>query len=131
MAARRTPEQKVADNLAMAREKMDSWPTPYPEVARQLHEAIMAVDDGLQARLWYGGVGYARSHSDPVLLFYRVDEDLMSVGVTERSNITAEGPSQLTEAAWYLHAEQAPVTDATIEHVQAIVRRAGDDVRIP
>lgn len=124
MAARRTPEQKAADNLSMAREKMDSWPAPYPEVARQLHEAIVAVDDGLQARLWYGGVGYARSHSDPVLLFYRVDEDLMSVGVTEKSNITAEGPSQLTEAAWYLRAERAPVTDATVEHVQAVVRRA-------
>lgn len=124
MAARRTPEQKAADDLAMAREKMDSWPTPYPEVARQLHEAIMAVDDGLQARLWYGGVGYARSHSDPVLLFYRVDEHLMSVGVTENSHITAEGPSQLAEAAWYLHAEPAPVADATINQLQDIVRCA-------
>jgi hypothetical protein len=126
MAARPTPEQKAADNLAMAREKMDSWPAPYPEVARQLHDAVMAVDDGLQARLWYGGVGYARSHSEPVLLFYRVDEDLLSIGVTERSSIAADGPSQLAEAAWYLHAEHAPVTDATVEHVQTIARRALD-----
>lgn len=120
MAQRKSTEEKQADNLAMVREKIASWPDPYPEVGAALHE--IAARFG-QPRLWYGGCGYAASISSPVLVFFRVDEDVMSIGVTEDTQPTE---TQLVDAAWFLRAETPELADETLARFTDIVRHAFD-----
>ncbi|WJZ18112.1 hypothetical protein CGUA_07750 [Corynebacterium guangdongense] len=124
MAPRKTAAERAAEDLATAMEKMNSWPEPYPAVAAALHATIGAVDDRLTARLWYGGVGYALGPREPVLVFFRVDEDLMSIGTTEKSDLTPVQGAELIPAAWYLRATEPVVADSTLEEVSGVVRRA-------
>lgn len=124
MASRKTAAERAAEDLATATEKMNSWPEPYPAVAAALHATICAVDDRLTARLWYGGVGYALGPKEPVLVFYRVDEDLMSIGTTEKSDVTPAEGSELVPAAWYLRTVEPRVANSTLEEISGIVRRA-------
>lgn len=124
MAPRKTAEQRAAEDLAKASEKINSWPEPYPAIGRALHEVISEVDERLAARLWYGGVGYATGPKEPVLFFFRVDEDLMSIGTTEKSDLSPSADSALIPAAWYLQATDPSLDDATAEEIRSIVRRA-------
>lgn len=127
MAPRKSAAERAADDLATATEKINSWPEPYPAVGATLHDLITSVDDRLAARLWYGGVGYALGPKEPVLVFYRVDDGLMSIGVTEKSDLTLDGGSELVPAAWYLSATEPGVSEATAAEITGIVRRALGD----
>ena len=124
MAPRKTAAERAAEDLAKATEKINSWPEPYPAIGQALHEVVSAVDERLVARLWYGGVGYATGPKEPVLFFFRVDEDLMSIGTTEKADLSPSADSELIPAAWYLQATEPSLADATAEEIRGIVQRA-------
>lgn len=96
--------------------------TPHVETARRLHDIILEAAPDLQARLWYGMPGYAKSKSSPVICFFRVDDGFMTFGLTEKANLTPEPESlvQLVESSWFVNGMDEP----TAKRVAAIVKKA-------
>ncbi|GAA4748977.1 DUF1801 domain-containing protein [Gordonia alkaliphila] len=109
------------DQLAVT-EKIDSMPEPYRSVARRLHEVILSAGPKLKPRLWYGMPGYATARSAPVLVFFRLDDDLMSVGITEKAYRAPgpDAPDTLMPCAWYL----TELDDAGADRIAEVVRAA-------
>jgi hypothetical protein len=104
------------------REKIASLPA-FRDVAERLHEVILAAAPELRPRLWYGMPGYATGTKQPVLCFFRVDDDrFVTFGLTEHAHHEPEPGAghQLMASAWFL-TELDPPTEARIA---AIVRRA-------
>jgi hypothetical protein len=95
---------------------------PLQEIAARVHEVIMGAVPELQPRLWYGMPGYALAKSKPVICFFRVDDGLMSFGLTEKANLTrpADATDQLIESAWFLR----DLDEATEARIADIVRTA-------
>jgi len=60
------------EDLELVLDKINSMPEQYRETCNQLHEFIMKSKPDLKPRLWYGMAGYAKSKSNPVLLFLGV-----------------------------------------------------------
>lgn len=111
---------KVDDETAV-REKVAEL-TPMQDTAARLHEVITAAVPELKPRLWYGMPGYAKTKSSPVICFFRVDDGVMSFGITEKANLTpADGASELMiESAWFLNG----LDESTEARITEIVSRA-------
>lgn len=94
----------------------------YAELAGRLHEVVTTSAPQLEPRLWYGMPGYARSAKSPVIVFFRVDDGVVSFGITEKANLHRPGPQsdQLVESAWFV----AGLDDATEKRIASIVRQA-------
>jgi hypothetical protein len=109
---KKDPEAEVLDRIA-------TWPEPYAEIGRRMHDVILAAVPELRPKLWYGMPGYHRG--GPVLCFFRVDET-MSFGLTEKASTSVEpgAVDKLMASAWFLTELDA----ATEERVAAIVRAA-------
>ncbi|MFC0315775.1 DUF1801 domain-containing protein [Gordonia phosphorivorans] len=102
-------------------EKIEAMPEPYRAVARRLHETILAAGPKLKPRLWYGMPGYATTRSAPVRVFFRLDDDLMSVGITEKAYRAPapDAPNSLMPCAWYLTELDEAGADLLTEVVRA------------
>jgi len=83
--------------------KIETFNDMYRDVAKRLHELILATAPNLQPRLWYGMPGYALKSDGPVVVFFRQDK-YISFGLTESTNLTELGSPEegLVEVAWYL-----------------------------
>lgn len=110
-------------NLKQVLAKIDKMDEPARSVMRRMHEVIVAAGPELKPRIWYGMPGYARSASDPILIFFRNDER-MSLGVSEKATFRPVGGAEgrLMPAAWYFD----DLDDATERRVAEIVRSAID-----
>ena len=115
-----TKTDKPAKDLQTVLEKIDGWPEPFAGIGTRLHEAIMAAGPKLKPRIWYGAPGYALGRSAPVLVFFRVDDGVMSLGLSEKARVEREPGSTLRPAAWYLE----EIDEATLAKVSGLVRTA-------
>lgn len=112
---------KQADDAAV-QDKIASLPA-FRDVAARLHHVILDAAPDLKPRLWYGMPGYATSNKNPVLCFFRVDDDkFVTFGLTEHAHFEPEPGAghQLMSSAWFI----TVLDDATAARVAEIVRRA-------
>lgn len=95
---------------------------PHVETATRLHAVIRAAAPELVPRLWYGMPGYAKAKKSPVICFFRVDDGLITFGLTEHADLTPDDDAtdQLVGSAWFVNG----LDDATETRISAIVRRA-------
>jgi hypothetical protein len=115
-----TKTDKATAELHDVLAKIDGFPEPYRDIAQQLHETIITAGPKLKPRLWYGMPGYATGRSAPVLVFFRLDDDVMSIGLSEKATVNREEGSALRPSAWYLD----KIDDATVARVAGLVRTA-------
>ena len=115
-----TTTDKAGKDQQAVLEKIAGWPEPYAGIGTQLHEAIMAAGPKLKPRIWYGAPGYAAGRSAPVLVFFRLDDGVMSLGLSEKATVHREPGSTLRPSAWYLD----EIDDATLDKVANLVRTA-------
>lgn len=111
---------KSAKDLQAVVEKIASFPEPYAAIGTRLHETILQAEPKLKPRLWYGMPGYATSRSAPVLVFFRLDDGVMSLGLSEKAHIERESGSTLRPSAWFLD----ELDDATTAKIADLVRTA-------
>ena len=93
---------KAALEAQAVLDKIDSFPEPYREIGRRLHETILHAGPKLKPRLWYGMPGYATGRSTPVLVFFRVDDGVMSFSISEKAHIERDpaATDALLPCAW-------------------------------
>ena len=115
-----TKTDKPTKDLQTVLDKIAGWPEPYAAIGTQLHETIMAAGPKLKPRIWYGAPGYATGRSAPVLVFFRVDDGVMSLGLSEKARVDREPGSMLRPSAWFLE----EIDDATLIKVAGLVRMA-------
>lgn len=116
------PDKK--DGATAVAEKIASWPTNYAAVGARLHEIVLEVAPTVAPKMFYGAAGYARTTSGPVLFFFRYDPEVMSIGRTEKGDISVpEGADdQLVPSAWFLQPTSPELDAATEKHLTEIVR---------
>ena len=112
--------KKAAADEAAVVAKIAEFPKPHRAIGERIHEIVLETVPDLKPKLFYGMPGYAKG--GPVLVFFRVDDDVMSFGISEKANIAVEdgAPDQLVESAWFV----SGLDDATETRIAAIVRRA-------
>ena len=94
----------------------------FRDVAKRLHEVIVAAAPHLQPRLWYGMPGYAAAKKSPVLCFFRVDDDkYVTFGLSEHAQHAPDPASGhlLMGSAWFLTDLDAPTEARITEIVRA------------
>ena len=74
--------------------------------------------------MWYGMPGYAKATDAPVLLFFRADETVMTLGLTEKVRFLPdpEGPHQLMPCEWFLK-EMNPATETMVAGIVKMALR--------
>lgn len=112
--------KKAADEEAAVMAKIAALPESHRAIGERIHQIILESVPELRPKLFYGMPGYGRG--GPVLCFFRVDDGIMSFGITEKANISVDedATDQLVGSAWFLTALDAP----TEERIAAIVRKA-------
>lgn len=100
--------------------KIAGWPEPYASIGAQLHETILSAGPKVKPRIWYGMPGYARGRSTPVLVFFRLDDGVMSFGISEKATVEREPDTLLKPSAWFLD----DMDDATLAKISDLVRTA-------
>lgn len=110
----------AAKDLQAVLNKISAMPEPYAEIGTRLHETITSAGPKLKPRLWYGMPGYATGRSAPVAVFFRLDDGLMTLGLSEHATVEHEPDSTLRPAAWYLD----EIDDNTVAKVAELVRMA-------
>ncbi|MFT3944083.1 MAG: hypothetical protein QM705_09745 [Ancrocorticia sp.] len=111
---------KATKDLQAVLDKIATMPEPYAAIGAQLHETILSAGPKLKPRLWYGMPGYATGRSTPVVVFFRLDDGVMSLGLSEKARVEREPGSTLRPCAWYID----EIDDATAERVADLVRVA-------
>lgn len=111
---------KTEKDLQAVVEKIAGMPEPYAAIGARLHETILSAGPKLQPRIWYGMPGYATGRSTPVLVFFRLDDGVMTFGISEKARVEREPGSTLQPCAWYLD----DIDDATLEKIAGLVRTA-------
>ncbi len=111
---------KTAQDAQAVTDLVAGWPAPYQQIGARLHETIMSAGPRLKPRLWYGMPGYATGRSTPVLVFFRLDGEVMSFGLSEKATVERERESTLRPSAWFLD----EIDERTLEKVAALVRTA-------
>ncbi|MCY3573258.1 MAG: DUF1801 domain-containing protein [Chloroflexi bacterium] len=112
---------KDRDNLAAALDKIPQIFGDQAAIGMRLHELILSAAPELKPRLWYGMPGYAKSRTQPVLVFIRRD-DYLTFGITEKAKIVlAPGATdQLIPSSWFMR----ELDEATEARIAEIVRVA-------
>ena len=111
---------KTAKDLQAVVDKIAKMPEPYATIGERLHQSILSAGPKLKPRLWYGMPGYATGRSAPVLVFFRLDDGVMSLGLSEKARVEREPGSTLRPSAWFLD----EIDDATAAKVADLVRTA-------
>lgn len=112
-------DKSEKDAQAVA-ERIAGFPAPYDEIGARLHETIMSAGPKLKPRPWYGMPGYATGRSQPVLVFFRLDDGVMTLGLSEKATVDREAGSVLRPCAWYLD----EIDDDSLARVADLVRTA-------
>lgn len=115
-----TTNDKVEQDLEAVVTKIAEWPEPYATIGSRLHDTILRAGPKLKPRLWYGMPGYATGRSTPVLVFFRLDDGVMSFGLSEKATVDREPNSTLRPSAWFLE----EIDDVTLAKVAELVRTA-------
>lgn len=115
-----TKSDKATKELQAVLDKISEMPKPHSQVAKRLHETIVGAGPKLKPRLWYGMPGYAAGRSTPVLVFFRLDEGVMTFGLSDKARVEREPGSTLRPCAWYLE----ELDDATEDRIAGLVRVA-------
>lgn len=115
-----TKISKASQDLTAVQSTIEAMAEPYRSIAMDLHRTIMAAGPKLKPRLWYGMPGYATGRSTPVLVFFRLDDGVMTLGLSEKARVEPEEGSTLKPCAWYLDEVDA----ATLTRVTHVVRTA-------
>lgn len=112
---------KKDKNESAALEKIEAMPEPFRGFGERLHAIILGSAPDLAARVWYGMPGYAKG-SGPVLCFFRVDDDIMMLGLTEKVpfRLDDDATDNLMPASWFLKDLDEP----TEARVTEIIRQA-------
>lgn len=118
MALKKT--DKTANDLQAVLDKIAGMPEPYATIGARLHETILGAGPKLKPRIWYGMPGYATARTAPVLVFFRLDDGVMTFGLSEKATVDRESGSTLRPCAWYLD----EIDEATAEKVADLVRTA-------
>ncbi|GAA1748364.1 MULTISPECIES: DUF1801 domain-containing protein [Aeromicrobium] len=113
------PDKATAD-LTAVQDKIAAWPEPFRSIGTQLHETILAAGPKVKPRIWYGMPGYAAGRSTPVLVFFRLDDGVMSFGISEKAAVEQEPDTTLKPSAWFLDS----IDDATLAKIAGLVRTA-------
>lgn len=113
------PDKAQAD-LEAVRAKIAEWPEPFVTIGTRLHETIITAGPKLKPRIWYGMPGYALARSAPVLVFFRLDDGVMSFGISEKATVERESDSTLRPSAWFLD----EIDDRTLAKIADLVRTA-------
>lgn len=111
---------KSAQDLQAVLDKIAGMPEPYAGIATRLHETILSAGPKLKPRIWYGMPGYATGRSTPVVVFFRLDDGVMTFGLNPQATIEHEAGSTLRPCAWYLD----EIDDATLARIAETVRVA-------
>lgn len=111
---------KATKDLQAVLERIAAMPEPYATIGARLHETILDAGPKLKPRIWYGMPGYATGRSTPVLVFFRLDDGVMSFGLSEKATVEREPGSTLRPCAWFLD----EIDDATLAKVAELVRTA-------
>lgn len=122
MAVRKSATEKAAEAATTVLEKIETFPAPFDEIGSRMHELILYANPQLKPRIWYGMPGYALGATKPVLVFFRCDEGVFSVGISEKANVAVPRGSadQLVGSAWFLRG----LDEATEQKIIAIVQQA-------
>lgn len=115
-----TKTDKATTDLQAVLDTIAAMPEPYATIGTRLHETILGAGPRLKPRIWYGMPGYATGRSAPVLVFFRLDDGVMSLGLSEKATVEREPGSTLRPSAWYLE----EIDDATVAKVADLVRTA-------
>ncbi|WP_454295276.1 DUF1801 domain-containing protein [Salana multivorans] len=115
-----TKTDKTAQDLQAVLDKIAEMPEPYATIGARLHETILSAGPKLKPRIWYGMPGYATGRSTPVLVFFRLDDGVMSLGLSEKATVEREPGSTLRPSAWFLD----EIDEVTLEKVAGLVRTA-------
>lgn len=111
---------KAQSDLTAVVATIDAWPEPYTTIGRHLHETIISAGPKLKPRLWYGMPGYATARSAPVVVFFRLDDGVMSLGLSEKATVRRESDSTLRPCAWFID----EMDERTLAKVTELVRTA-------
>lgn len=111
---------KATKDLQGVEKKIAGFEEPFRTIGARLHETILSAGPTLRPRLWYGMPGYATGRSTPVLVFFRVDDGVMSLGLSEKATVEREDGTTLRPSAWFLD----DIDDATLEKITVLVRTA-------
>ena len=111
---------KSAKDLQEVLDKIAGMPEPYATIGARLHETILGAGPKLKPRIWYGMPGYATGRSTPVTVFFRLDDGVMTLGLSEKATVEREAGSTLRPCAWYLE----EIDDATLAKIADLVRTA-------
>lgn len=115
-----TTNDKVEQDLEAVVTKIAEWPEPYATIGSRLHDTVLRAVPKLKPRLWYGMPGYATGRSTPVLVFFRLDDGVMSFGLSEKARVELEPNSTLRPSAWFLE----EIDDRTLGRVADLVHTA-------
>lgn len=110
------------DDPAAVLDVIRGFAEPYRAIGERIHELVLEAAPDLRPRLWYGMPGYARTKSTPVLVFFRLDGEVMSLGTTEKANHTLDedAPDLLAPSAWFV----SELDEPTERRISSIVRKA-------
>lgn len=111
---------KSQKDLKVVVDKISAMPESYARIGAQLHGTITSAGPKLKPRIWYGMPGYATARSAPVLVFFRLDDGVMSLGLSEKATVDREEGSTLRPSAWFLD----DIDEATLNKVADLVRTA-------
>jgi len=106
------------DGATAVAEKIASWPANYTEVGARISEIVAEVAPDAVPKMFYGGAGYARAKTAPVLFQFRYDPEILTISFTEKAELTV--PGQILPSAWYLQLTEPklePEAEATIADV--------------
>lgn len=115
-----TKPDKATKDLQAVSDKIAEMPEPYATIGTRLHETILGAGPKLKPRIWYGMPGYATGRSAPVLVFFRLDDGVMSFGLSEKATVERESDTTLRPCAWFLD----EIDDGTLAKVAELVRTA-------
>jgi hypothetical protein len=118
--AKASKTDKATQDLEDVVDKIAGWPEPFATIGARLHETILSAGPKLKPRIWYGMPGYATSRTAPVVVFFRLDDGNMSLGLSEKATVAREPGTTLHPSAWFL----TEIDDPTLAKVSELVRTA-------
>jgi len=109
-----------AEMLQEVQEKLTQFSPKNAAIALRMHELFLEANPSLQARLWYGMPGYAKTKDSAVLCFFRED-DYMTFGLTEKATLlrVPGATDSLLPSAWFFTELDEPTERRIVEIVKA------------
>lgn len=109
---------KSSDASAEVLAKIAAWPERHQPVGERLYALILEAAPQLKPKVFYGMPGFVTT--GPVLIFFRVDGDLFTFGITEKAHLTREAGAghHLMPSSWFFTALDEPTEKRIAEIVK-------------